>query len=205
MREELVRRNYAETTMRSYLQTIEDFRRYVGKRLDQLGPDEIRRYQVYLLEERKLGVGTVVNHIAALRFFYVKTLKRRDMKEDLPYPHSAKHTRRLPIILSTEEMSRLIDSAQNLFHYAMLLTMYSAGLRRSELCRLKVSNIDSGRMMIRIERGKGDVGCGLRPIFSLVPKMAGEQTSPSQPKSFGKPFRRRRARPALKNMSHHIH
>jgi integrase/recombinase XerD len=102
-------------------------------------------------------VGTVANHIAALRFFYVKTLKRQAMKEDLPYPHSAKHTRRLPIILSTEEMSRLIDSAQNLFHYAMLLTMYSAGLRRSELCRLKVSNIDSGRMMIRIERGKGDV------------------------------------------------
>jgi integrase/recombinase XerD len=157
MREELVRRNYAETTMRSYLQTIEDFRRYVGKRLDQLGPHDIRRYQVHLLEERKLGVGTVANHIAALRFFYVKTLKRHAMKEDLPYPHCAKHTRRLPIILSTEEMSRLIDSAQNLFHYAMLLTMYSAGLRRSELCRLKVSNIDSGRMMIRIERGKGDV------------------------------------------------
>jgi site-specific recombinase XerD len=157
MREELVRRNYANTTIRWYLQAIEDFRRYVGKRLDQLGPHDIRRYQVHLLEDRKLGVGTVANHIAALRFFYVKTLKRHAMKEDLPYPYCAKHTRRLPIILSTEEMSRLIDSAQNLFHYAMLLTMYSAGLRRSELCRLKVSNIDSGRMMIRIERGKGDV------------------------------------------------
>lgn len=114
MREELVRRNYAETTIRSYLHSIEDFRRYVGKCLDPLGPDDIRRYQVYLLEERKLGVGTAANYIAALRFFYVRTLKRRAMKEDLPYPHFAKHTRRLPIILSTEEMSRLIDSAQNL-------------------------------------------------------------------------------------------
>ncbi len=157
MREELVRRNYAETTTRTYLQVIEDFRRYVQKRLDHLGPDDIRRYQVYLLEERKLGVGTVVSYIAARRFFYVKTLKRRDMKEDLPYPHSAKHKRRLPTILTPEEVSRLIDAARNLFHYAMLLTMYSAGLRRSELCRLKVSNIDSGRMMIRIERGKGGV------------------------------------------------
>jgi site-specific recombinase XerD len=96
-------------------------------------PDDIRHYQVHLLEERKLGVGTVVSYIAALRFFYIKTLKRRNMKEDLPYPHSAKHKRRLPTILTTEEVSRLIDAARNLFHYAMLLTMYSAGPRPSRL------------------------------------------------------------------------
>ena len=113
------------------------------------------RYQVHLLEERKLGVGTVVSHIAALRFFYLKTLKRPAMKEDLPYPN--RQRLRLPTILTPEEVSRLIDAARNLFHYAMLLTMYSAGLRRSELCKLKVSNIDSGRMVIRIERGKGGV------------------------------------------------
>jgi integrase/recombinase XerD len=124
-------------------------------RLDRRGPDDIRRYQVHLLEERKLGVDTVVSYIAALRFFYVKTLKRAAMKEDLPYPN--RQRLRLPTILTPEEVSRLIDSARNLFHYAMLLTMYSAGLRRSELCRLKVSNIDSGRMVIRIERGKGGV------------------------------------------------
>jgi site-specific recombinase XerD len=157
MREELVRRNYAETTIRSYLQVVEDFRRYVDKRLDHLGPHDIRRYQVHLLEERKLGVDTVVNHVAALRFFYVKTLKRPNMKEDLPYPNAPKHKRRLPTILTLEEVSKVIDAASNLFHYAMLLTMYSAGLRRSELCRLKVANIDSGRMVIRVERGKGGV------------------------------------------------
>jgi len=157
MREELVRRHYAESTIRCYLRTVEDFRQYVQKRLDYLGPDDIRRYQVHLLEERKLGVSTVVTYVAALRFFYVKTLKRRDMKEDLPYPNSPKHKRRLPVILSQEEVTRLIDSARNLFHYAMLLTTYSGGLRRSELCRLKVSDIDSQRMMLRIERGKGDV------------------------------------------------
>ncbi len=157
MREELVRRNYAETTIRSYLQIVEDFRRYVNKRLDHLGPDDIRRYQVYLLEERKLGVDTVVGHVAALRFLYVKTLKRPNMKQDLPYPRAPKHKRRLPTILTLEEVSKVIDGASNLFHYAMLLTMYSAGLRRSELCRLKVADIDSGRMVIRVERGKGGV------------------------------------------------
>jgi integrase/recombinase XerD len=157
MREELVRRNYAETTIRSYLQTMEDFRRFADKRLDPLGADEIRKYQVHLLGERKLAAGTVAYHVAALRFFYMRTLRRPAMKEDLPYPHAPKHTRRLPTILTPEEVSRLIDSARNLFHYAMLLTLYSAGLRRSELCKLKVSNIDSGRMVIRIERGKGGV------------------------------------------------
>ncbi|HEY7208821.1 MAG TPA: phage integrase N-terminal SAM-like domain-containing protein, partial [Bryobacteraceae bacterium] len=81
MREELVRRNFAESTMRTYLQVVEDFRRYSQTRLDQRGPDDIRRYQVHLLEERKLGVDTVVSYIAALRFFYVKTLKRPAMKE----------------------------------------------------------------------------------------------------------------------------
>jgi integrase/recombinase XerD len=99
MREDLVRRNYAESTIRSYLHTIEDFRRYAHKRLDHLGPDDIRRYQVYLREERKLDIGTASNYVAALRFFYVKTLKRPSVKEDLPYPHGVKRKRRLPTIL----------------------------------------------------------------------------------------------------------
>jgi len=151
MREELVRRNYAEKTTNDYLRIVENFRLFFHKRLDHMRPDDIRRYQVYLLEKRKLGVGTVVWHVAALRFLYVKTLKRYDMREDLPYP------KRLPVILSQGEVARLIDSASNLLHYTMLLTLYSAGLRRAELCRLRVANIDSERMMLRIEHGKGDV------------------------------------------------
>jgi site-specific recombinase XerD len=154
MREELVRRTYSETTIRSYLHAVEAFRQHVQKRLDHLGPDDLRRYQVYLLEDRKLANGTVVIQISALRFFYIKVLKRRDMKEDLPYP---KRLKRLPVVLRQEEVSRLIDCARNLFHRAMLLTMYAAGLRRSELCRLKVVNIDSQRMMLRIERSKNGV------------------------------------------------
>lgn len=155
MREELVRRNYAESTIRSYLRIVRDFQAYCGKRLDCLGPDDLRRYHAYLLEERKLAVRTVVQHVAAIRFLYAKTLKRRDMKEDLPYPRN--YRRRLPVVLSPEEALRLIDSARNLFHRAMLMTLYSCGLRRAELCRLRVSDIDSKRMMIRIVQGKGNV------------------------------------------------
>ena len=107
-----------------------------------------------MLEERKLAKGTVVLHISALRFFYLRMLKRRNMTEDLPYP---KKQGRLPVVLSPDEVGRLIDSAKNLFHRAMLMTMYAAGLRRSELCRLKVGNIDGQRMMLRVENGKGRV------------------------------------------------
>jgi site-specific recombinase XerD len=152
MREELVRRNFAESTMRTYLQVVEDFRRYSQTRLDQRGPDDIRRYQVHLLEKRKLGVNTVVSHIAALRFFYVKTLKRPAMKEDLPYPN--RQRLQLPTILTRKEVSKLIDSASNLFHRAMLMTLYSTGMRRAELCHLKVEDIDSTRMIVHIRHGK---------------------------------------------------
>jgi integrase/recombinase XerD len=154
LHDELVRRDYATTTRESYLRIVKAFHRRSGARLDRVGPDDLRRYQVYLLEERKLAVGTVVAEIAALRFFFWRVLKRRDMKEDLPYP---KRRRRLPVVLSPEEVQRLIAGAKNLYHRTMLLTLYGAGLRRSELCQLKVSHIDSPRMVLRIERGKGGV------------------------------------------------
>jgi integrase/recombinase XerD len=152
LHDELVRRNYATTTRESYLRIVDSFRRRTGGRLDRVGPDDLRRYQVYLLEERKLAVGTVVAQIAALRFFFLRVLKRRDMKEDLPYP---KRRKRLPVVLSPEEVQRLIAGAKNLYHRTLMLTLYGAGLRRSELCRLKVRDIDSQRMVLRVEQGKG--------------------------------------------------
>jgi len=152
LHDELVRRHYATTTRESYLKIVKAFHRHTGRRLDRIGPDDLRRYQVFLLEERKLAVGTVVAQIAALRFFFLRVLKRRDMKEDLPYP---KHRRRLPIVLSPEEVQRLIAGAKNLYHRTLLLTLYGAGLRRSEVCRLKVRDIDSARMVLRVEQGKG--------------------------------------------------
>ena len=152
LHDELVRRHYATTTREGYLKIVTSFSRHAGRRLDRIGPDDLRRYQVFLLEERKLAVGTVVAQIAALRFFFLRVLKRRDMKEDLPYP---KHRRRLPVVLSSEEVQRLIAGAKNLYHRTLLLTLYGAGLRRSELCHLKVRDIDSHRMVLRVEPGKG--------------------------------------------------
>ena len=152
MLEELQRRNYSQTTTRSYLQIVRDFAKFFNRAPDQLGPAEIRTYQAHLLEVRNLEPRTVGLHTAALRFLFVKTLKRPYPFEELPYP---KLPRRLPIILSQEEAARLIESASNLFHRAMLMTLYSTGMRRAELCRLKVEDIDGGRMIIHIRQGKG--------------------------------------------------
>jgi integrase/recombinase XerD len=152
MLEELQRRNYSQTTVNTYLKVVEDFARHFSRPPDKLGKEQLRAYQVHLLQERKLGVRTVGLHTAALRFFFCKTLKRAYPVEEVPYPRAP---RRLPIILTKEEAIRLIDSASNLFHRAMLITMYSTGMRRAELCRLKVEDIDSTRMIIHIRQGKG--------------------------------------------------
>ena len=86
MLEELQRRNYSKDTIRHHLRAVEEFANYYGKSPDKLGLTELRTYQAYLLNERKLAVGSVVNHVAALRFFFVKTLKRPEFRDFLPYP-----------------------------------------------------------------------------------------------------------------------
>ena len=138
MLEELQRRNYSQTTVTSYIKTVADFAKYFHQPPDRLGPDEIRTYQLHLLNDRKQSPRTTRNHIAALRFFFCKTLKRNYPLEEGPYPRAS---RRLPIILTQEEAIRLIDSASNLFHRAMLMTLYSTGMRRAELCHLQVADM----------------------------------------------------------------
>src|SRR5467141_4280101 len=152
MLEELQRRNYSTITTRNYLRVVADFARYFGKSPDKLGPNELRTYQAYLLQERKVTPGTAVNCVAALRFFFVKTLKRHQFREFLPYP---KDRRRLPTVLSPEEVSRLINAAGTLFRRTLLMTLYGTGMRRAELAHLKVSDIDSQRMIVRVVAGKG--------------------------------------------------
>jgi site-specific recombinase XerD len=152
MLEELQRRNYSEGTTRAYLQAVQQFAVHFGRSPDKLGPDDLRSYQAYLLVERKLAVASVVARVAALRFFFVRTLKRREFREELPYPKSH---RRMPTVLSLEEVARLIDAAGNLMQRALLMTLYGTGMRRTEVSMLKVRDIDSRRMMIRVERGKG--------------------------------------------------
>jgi integrase/recombinase XerD len=152
MLEELQRRNYSEITTRKYLQYVTAFARHFGKSPDQLGPNELRSYQAYLLQERKVTPGTAVNCVAALRFFFIKTLKRHQFREFLPYP---KDRRRLPTVLSREEVSALINAAGTMFRRTLLMTLYGTGMRRSELAHLKVGDIDSQRMIIRVVAGKG--------------------------------------------------
>src|SRR5215217_4619589 len=153
MLEELQRRNYSETTVTTYVKVVAAFAKYFNRPPDQLGPEEIRTYQVYLINEKKLNPKTVRLHTAALRFFFCKTLRRHYRLEEVPYP---KAPRRLPTILTQDEVVRLIDSASNLFHRTMLMTVYSTGMRRIEMCRLKVEDVDSERMVIHIRQGKGD-------------------------------------------------
>jgi integrase/recombinase XerD len=152
MLEELQRRNYSSETIRAYLFAVKDFATYFGKRPDLLRQEHLRQYQLHLLNDRKLTVDTIVGRIAALRFFFVKVLRRPYRDIDLVYP---KRPERLPVILSEEEVARLIESAATSFHRVILTTLYGAGLRREELCRLKVTDIDSQRMVLHVRQGKG--------------------------------------------------
>ena len=152
MLEELERRNYAQTTTNVYLQTVEDFARYFKRPPDQLGPEHIREYQAYLFRERKLAAHTVTQRLAALRFFFIQTMKKPWSVADTPYPKKARY---LPSILSPEEVALLIDSAQTRFHRIVLMTLYGTGVRRTELARLQLADIDSRRMVIHIHGGKG--------------------------------------------------
>ena len=152
MLEELQRRNYSPATIRPYLYAVEDFARYFGKSPDKLSQEHLRQYQLHLINDRKLTVKTIVGRISALRFFFVKVLRRPYREIDLVYP---KPPERLPIILSEEEVARLIESASTAFHRVILMTLYGTGLRREELCRLKVTDVDSERMVIHVRQGKG--------------------------------------------------
>ena len=133
MLEELDRRNYAQGTTRCYLRTVADFARYFHRPPDQLRPQHIREYQAYLFRERKLDGSSVTQKLAALRFFFIKTLKKPWSVAETPYP---KQVRRLPLVLSQEEVARLINSARNPFDQVLLMTLYATGARCAEVARL---------------------------------------------------------------------
>jgi integrase/recombinase XerD len=158
------RRNYSEGTTRRYIRNVEAFARYFRCPPDRLGPQHVRQYQAQLFTRRKLSPGSVTNHLCALRFFYIQTLKKPWSIADTPYP---KKTHRLPTILSPEEVAQLIDAAHSPFHRTLLMTLYATGLRNAEVTRLKVNDIDSQRMVIHVQGGKGrqDRDVMLSPIL----------------------------------------
>src|SRR5438132_1604750 len=147
-----LRGNLPASTIRSYLHAVEHFSRYFHRRPDQLGPEHIREYQAALFTKLKFNPNTVTLRLAALRFFYIQVLKRGWSIAETPYP---KKILRLPQVLSQEEVARLIDAAKFPFHRILLMTLYATGARRAEVAHLKISDIDSQRMVIHIRGGKG--------------------------------------------------
>lgn len=151
--DELQRRNYSPSTARGYILAIKQFAEYFGKSPEQLGGAEIRRFELYLLRERKLAPGTVEGRMSALRFLYKKVLKRRDIAyDDLIFP---KVPRKLPVVLSPDDVTRMIAAAPTLLQRTILIVLYATGIRRMEASLLKVADIDSERMVIHIRQGKG--------------------------------------------------
>lgn len=152
MLEDMSIRNLAENTQSAYLQQVAAYARYFGCSPDQLGPEAVRTYQLYLMEVRALTPSSICVATGALRFLYKVTLKRAWAVEEIPMP---KRPRKLPEILSPEEVIHFLEAIINHKHRAILMTAYAAGLRVSEATHLKVTDIDSQRMMLRVEQGKG--------------------------------------------------
>src|SRR5215469_14873260 len=151
--EDMQIRNLAENTQKSYIQQVSLFARYFQKSPELLGPDHIRAYQLHLTNEKKLSTGSITVAISALRFLYRVTLKKDWPFDDfIPAPKAPK---KLPIILSPEEVLQFLDCVRSRKHRAILTTCYAAGLRISEAVALTPPTVDSKRMVIRVEQGKG--------------------------------------------------
>jgi len=153
MTEDMQVRNLALTTQTVYLQQVSLFARHFDKSPEALEPEDIRAYQVYLTNEKKLTPSSVLIAVAALRFLYKVSLKKNwTFEEVIPAP---KKPQTLPIVPSPEEVLQFLGCLTNTKHHAILTTCYAAGLRISEAIHLKPADIDSRRMVVRVEQGKG--------------------------------------------------
>ena len=153
MIEDMQVRNLAPATQTTYIEHVYRFARHFHKSPEHLGPEDIRAYQLYLVNERGLAPQSALIAVSALRFVYTVSLKRDwNIEEVIPAP---KKPDRLPMILSPEEVVQFLGCVHHIRHHAILATCYAAGLRISEVLRLKPIHIDSQRMLIRVEQGKG--------------------------------------------------
>src|SRR5271167_3290587 len=152
MLEDLRIRNYAPTTVRCYIRAVAEFAQHFNKPPDQLGPEEIRAWQLYLLNEKRVKLSTYIQAVCGLRFFYRNTLNRKIEIDRIPLP---RYEKKLPVILTKEEVKALLEAPKNLGHRAILATMYGVGLRVSEVANLKVHDVDGDRKVISVRGGKG--------------------------------------------------
>ena len=152
MLEDMKIHNLSAHTQKRYTDRVAAFAKYFGRSPELLGPEEIRRYQLYLIQEKQLSASTLTVTVCALRFLYGTTLRRNWSIERIPMPRAE---RRLPIILSQQEVVQFFQAVHSLKYRAIFMSIYAAGLRVAEVAHLKVSDIDSRRMTIRVEQGKG--------------------------------------------------
>lgn len=152
MDRELRIRGLAENTRESYLEKMRCFVRHFMRAPDQLTAEDVKQYQLFLTKDRRVTWSTFNVHVCAIRFFYRNVLQVDWDVEHIPYQRTGK---RLPVVLSGEEVVALLDATANLKHRAILMTLYSAGLRASEAVHLRLPDIDSKRRMIRVGQGKG--------------------------------------------------
>lgn len=152
MLEDMKIRNLSAHTQKRYVDRVAAFAKHFGKSPEQLGPEEIRAFQVYLTQERKLSASTLNNTVCALRFLYHVTLRRNWSLDRIPL---ARREKKLPVVLSPDEVAQFFRATRSMKHRAILITAYAAGLRIAEVTRLKIRDIDSRRMTIRVDQGKG--------------------------------------------------
>lgn len=145
-------RNFSPRTIEIYLAAVAKFARFFRRSPDKLGAEEILEYQLHLRDVRNASFAFFNQVMCALRFFYVEVLGRDEMLARIPFMRRERH---LPVVLSTDEVVRLLAAPLSLRDRVLITLTYSAGLRLGEACRLEVRDIDSGRMLIRVRQGKG--------------------------------------------------
>ena len=151
MIEDMTIRKFAPKTQHDYVQRVKNLAAFLGRSPDTASFEDVRRYQLHLVASG-VGIATLNQTVSTLRFFFRVTLKRHDILE---HTHFIREPRKLPVVLSPEEVARLLDAAPGLKYKAALSVAYGAGLRAAEVISLKLSDIDSKRMLIRVEQGKG--------------------------------------------------
>jgi integrase/recombinase XerD len=153
MLEELGLRNYSRHTIEVYIRCVANFAQHFRLSPDRLGPEQIREYQLFLVQEKKASWALFNQTVCALRFLYHHVLHREWMIEHIPYP---RHEQKLPVVLSPAEVAAVFEATRNLKHRTILMTIYAAGLRVSEVVNLRLTDIDSQRQIISVPQGKGN-------------------------------------------------